>query len=592
MMPPIDPPTDDTILTVPGTDTSFDPASHDPDYPGIEPIFVNNDSSIDPQEDISHEDDSFIGDPTYPGGVFDVLASGISPTAPWEVPGWLYTNDPGFYVHEGNVYISGRAEAYSGGSYMGSATIFTGIPPEYAPNSTVSSRVLIDHTYITYEYAADGPLKMGPWLPVTITPEGDVILDGGNPVRTPPGSADFTSFAIILSSLTWPTGDQQVYDAYGPTGYLDEWVATAAKVNTEYGNVIPADIWMNVDGSYTAHDERMHLNGNVELLGDYAAYPYDALIGIPANWGARQSSEGSLSDWCFVPQKDGYLFMIAMQYGGYHRALYSQDGAQNPSAVGNLGCGFFDSYFYERISDGSLTRGKDATLDFVPATVDTGVSYQGAKGAPVGDLNSNATWRGNLYSVNLQFTPNQLINTPKPTTVPMDYTVIQGAGQLAFIFGLHPAMASGESYYKVVYTYDATTGNVWTHLILEQCGSNNRGLLGSFTWHPSSVSVPINAGFLLEISPNAGDVGYTGTTYPGYNYWEWTPYSGTFRGSDYVATPLAGSAPPAGHPKGDMGFHLPGTSKIVLADISGVGSWPLWTMGDMVDFTNCGWPLI
>lgn len=591
------------------SDQTFDPDTEDPIYSirrissGIrlstpledsvrDPIFVGDDPSPDPQGATE------VPDSEYPGGGPILSGEGLKPLTPWETPDWDYNqSDVGYYVHSGRVYLFGSITA-DFTAFPGSGTILTNIPPAYAPAGAATGRILIDHANSTYEYAYDSGLKIGPWLSITISPDGNVTLDDGNPVRTPGDpSVDFTYLSLILSDVSWDTNDA-VYDAYGDTGSLDDYVGTAAHVATEFLDTIPEDIWNNIDGGYSAHDERLHFNGKVKVVGDYATYLIDALIGIPTEYQAKQSSESYTHavNNAEMAQKDGYRLTTYVALGDEsHRSLGVVYGAQNPAAAGNSGCPFFKRYFYNRLSDGFLARGEATTLSFTPAPADTGVAYSGAKGSPVGDLPDVATWRANVYEVSLKFTIDDLLTTLGPVSFPVDYTLIHGDGQHALIMGLTPGMDSPDSYYKVVYTYDPVFERGYVHLMLEQCGGSGRALLASYSWAGGSHSTPIEAGFLLITSPDPDDVGFTGTPIPGWNYFRWVVGgSHVFVGSDFIGTPLGGGTPvPAGKAKGDMGFHFPSgsTASIQLADIHGLGSFPVFAEGDILDLTGCGWPI-
>jgi hypothetical protein len=531
---------------------------------------------------------------------------GMTRTTPWEVPDWQYDEDPGYYVHSGHVYISGRVTSYAGTSQLGSATLFTGIPPELAPEAPFTSRVLVDHTNISLEYAADSLFKIGPWLLVTISPDGTATLDDWDSSFIP-SLDDFSTLSLILSGLNWPTGSQ-IYDAYGATGSLDDWIANAANILAVSGHA-SSDVWFNIDGSYSAHDERLHLNGKVELVTDYSANPYDALIGIPFEYQAKKSAEGAGTDAYLAVQRDGYIFQILMPFSAVKRSLGSRAGSQNPAGAQNGGCGYFDKFFFEKVADGTITRGMDIPLlSFTPASTDVDVTYQGFKGSPVRDLPPVADWRGNRYSVELEFTIDDLIATLGPVDVPfdetysyIDYNLIEGVDQFSFIM-VPPGSVTDQTYYKVTYVYNSFDQNVYVLLFLEQCSGSSRGLLSSYHWLPAeSSSTPIRTGFSLLTSPNAADIG-TALSAPGYNYWQFFPRSGFggFVGTDFVVEPINGGSLAAGNAIGDMGFHFPSgdhpspatSFKIFKADISGIGTFPPYAEGDVIDFTDCGWPLI
>ncbi len=578
----------------------------DPLYPDSDPIFLEDDESPDPLGPGDIFDESAESDRTYPGADIGLSTGGLASLDSWSTStAWDNTqSNVGFYVHSGNVYLMGSVTA-DGDFNPGSDVIFDSIPPEYCPVQTATGRVLVDHQNSTYEYAWDSGLKIGPWLNVTITPDGVMTLDDGNPIR-PPGdpSVDFTYLSLILHDVNWPISGQ-TYDAYGNTGSLDDFVGTAANINAHLGSV-SADIWNNIDGTYSAHDERLHLNGKVTVVGDWAGYPFDALLGIPPEYQVRHVSGASFAE---IAQKDGYKFLTAPPSGSTG-ALISNLGSQMPAAAGNRGCGAWAPYFYEQVSDGFLTRGETATLLFTPAPSDVGVDYSGAKGSPVGDpgygsslFSDVADWRGMVYDVNFQCTINDLLMLGTftiPTTVPPDYTLLTGANQHAFILGMKsvaPAMANPDTYLKIVFTFDSATGLVSRHTMLEQCGSGGgRALLSRYTFNPGTTShtATIHLGFSLTVSSEPGDVGYTGPAYSGYNYYRQIVGGGHNEFSDYATTALVGTAPlPASKPKGDMGVHFPSGSsaKITLADISGLGSFPVWATGDVLDLTGCGWPI-
>jgi hypothetical protein len=396
----------------------------------------------------------------------------------------------------------------------------------------------------------------------------------------------------------WPTS-ASVYDAYGNTGSLDEYAGTAANISSALGGSVPSDIWQNIDGGYSSHDDRFHLNGTVQMIGDYAGYPYDCLVGIPPVYQPKQSGEAYTKGdtFCEVPQKDGYRFYIYIPSGGSKHALYSGDGAQNPLAAGNLGCNFNADSFYQRRSDGYLARGSDtdvswSTLAVTPNDSDVGVAYLGCSGSPVSDLPDIANWVSNYYSVSLKFKKTDLIPAGV-IALPIDYSLVKGNGQLSFICSMDPTMTT---YYKVVYFYDQLNDYVYVALLLEECGDAKRGLLSYFAFHPSTYTGPdgyITHSWSLMLSPNASDVGYTSTLHPGFNYWSFGGVPS--RGSDYspaVLTGTPGAVPTApGLLKGDMGFHLPSDCQILEANINGIGTFPRFAPGDTIDLTGCGWPL-
>jgi hypothetical protein len=578
----------------------------DPLYPSTDPVFLGDDPNPDPLGPGDISDEGAPSDTSWPGGAPVISTQGLQPLTPWEVPAWDYSqSNVGFYVHSGNVYLLGSATA-DGVAFMGSDTLLVNIPPEFAPAAAATGRVLIDHANSTYEYAYDSGLKIGPWLSVTITPDGTMKLDDGNPLRPPGNPVDFTYLSLVFSDISWPISGA-IYDAYGDTGPLDDYIASAAHIAAVYfDNTVPGDIWANIDGSYSAHDERLHFNGKVTVVGDYAGYPYDPVIGIDPKYQCRQSSEAAANGITLseMVQKDGYRLHTYTPAGAGRRAVQISAGSQMPAAAGNNGCGFNARYFYERLSDGFLTRGENTALSFTPATPDAGVAYSGCKGSPVDDpgdgssLPYSAVWRGNTYNVNIKFTIDDLLllgSVAGPTTIPIDYTLIQGPNQHAFIFGMTPGLSTPKSYYKVVFTFDAILGQLWMHLILEQCGGSGRAVLTSRSYTPGvSHSTPIDMGLLLITSPEPSDVGFTGTPIAGWNYCSLTVPGGHFRGSDYSATPVGGGGViPAGNPKGDMGFHFPSGSsaQMTLVDISGVGSFPPVVTGDVIDLTGCGWPI-
>jgi hypothetical protein len=557
------------------------PQVNDPIYPGPDPIFTGDDPNPDPLLDNT--------DTVNDGLVAPAADAGLHDLTDWQVPEWEYNTDLGYYVHSGSVYVIGAVSAY-GESYPGSDVLLTNIPPEYAPVNTITRRVLVDHVNSTYEYAYDSGLKIGPWLSVTITPEGTVTLDGGNPFRPRTNPSDYTYLSLFLSTISWPTSNAE-YDAYGNSNSLDEWVGSAEHINAQFGNDVPEDIWQNIDGNYSAHDSRLHLSGQVQSIGDYGAYPYDALIGIPPEYQPKKSGESSIGgdDWCEVPQKDGYRFHIAPPSSGRTHALYSESGAQNPAAALNNGCGFNAPYFYERRSDGFLSRGSTPAMPtpFVPAPADVGVSFVGCSGSPIAPLPDIADWRGNVFSATVRFKPADLIDLGHPP----DHTTIHGDTQLCFICGLVPGMSS---YYKVVYGYDLAFNQLYAILLLEQCGGSGRALLGEEIWTPNpAADGTVGHSWTLRVSPNPSDVGYSGALSPGYNYWS---FGGSHRGTDLVTVPLTGSTvPPGGKLKGDMGFHIsasaPPTMQILQMNIEGIGSFPKYAPFDTIDFTGCGWPL-
>jgi hypothetical protein len=558
----------------PPTADSWDPSAMDPEYLGTDPIFLGQDTGRDPLADNTDVNEG----PVVPQGEL-----GLSNFTDWETSDWDYDTDAGYYVHSGNVYLIGAVNV-DGDTYPGSDVLLTNIPSDLAPETPISGRVLVDHFNSTFEYFYDGGLKIGPWLPVTINPEGTVTLDDGNPFRAVADSRyDFSWLSLIFSGISWPTSNS-VYDAYGNTGSLDEYIDTSA-------------VWQNIDGGYSSHDNRFHLNGTVQMIGDYATYPYDPLVHIPSTYQPKQSAESYAKgdNFCEVPQKDGYRCFISVPSGS--TGALKCNGAQNPLAAGNLGCNLNADAFYQRRSDGYLARGSDtdvswSTLAVTPNDSDVGVAYLGCSGSPVVDLPDIGNWVSNYYSATIKFKKADLIPAGV-IALPIDYSLVKGNGQLSFICSMDPTMTT---YYKVVYFYDQLNDYVYVALLLEECGDAKRGLLSYFAFHPSVYTGPdgyITHSWSLMLTPNAADVGYTGTLHPGFNYWSFGGVPN--KGSDYgpaVLTGTPGSVPTApGKLKGDMGFHLPPDCQIMEANISGLGDFPIFAPGDTIDLTGCGWPL-
>lgn len=573
-------------------DLSFNPYT-DPIFEGDEDVDVP-----DPQEQVGDLLDP--GDPeTLP-----VIGQGLTALTPWQVSDseWLYNvpdypDDPapGFYVHQGNVYVVGAVYADPWSGAQGSDTLLSGIPPEYAPDTPVTGRVLIDHISSTVEFAYDSGRKMGPWLDVTINPNGTVTLDDGNPYYPAPGTGadgvlpmagDGNSLQLLLSALTWPLSSQ--YDAYDRDHSLDDWVATDANLQAEFGSdPLGEDPWQNLDGTYSAHDERLHLNGQIQKVSseDVTA----PLIGIPSEFQPQGSNT--------FPTMEGYIFTINSPSFGEKLGLY-QLGAQNPQSAENKGCGHWASVFYQRRSNGYLPRGTTPTLSFGRTTyVDDGVEYIGCSGSPVGDLPDSADWRGNVYRADVRFKLEDLISMRIPDETEeedIDFSLISGDNQLSFVCGIAPGI---ESYYKVSYTYDSDTNLVSVTLMLMQCDGINRSVLARHEISPFiQEDGTVQADFSLTVSPRIQDTVYIPPgdyvpVHPEYNFWSFYSTGHSIQGNDYDQTPFVGISVPSGNSKGDMGFHVPLSSKAESLSIGGVGDFPYYAPGDVIDFTNFGWSL-
>jgi hypothetical protein len=523
------------------------------------------------------------GDGGGDGGGGDGSGSdvGLTPLGAMKVANWFYNSDTGYYVHQGRVCIIGAANA-DGGTYLGSTLLLINIPAEFRPASPVSRRVLVDHVNSSWEYAYDSGLHIGPWLDVTVNPDGTVTLDGGNPFHAVGASTDYMNLTLILSSITWPTTFASL-DTYSPSGSLTDYVSTSARILAELGDAVASDAWANVDGHYSVHNGRFHLDGNVKVASALGEL-YDPLIGIPFANQPKQATSGV----CEVPQKDGYRFAIRPRgEGSPHHALSVYGGAQNPQAAGNGGCGVFKEVFYQRYGNGYLARGSSPSLSFTPGFADSGLSFVGASGNPIGGFPSAADWRGNAYSASVRIKLADIMSVSRVAGFPVDLTDVTGPAQFCFVMGIAPGIGA---YYKVVFTYDSALDILSIRLILEGSGSAARYQLGenAFTPHPASDGI-VGMTVSVSISSNPTDVAYEGLPLVG-NYYSLNGLPSA-TGSDFV-----GGMPtliPAPGGKGDMGFHIPSGSsaEITSAEVVGVGHFPKFVTNDTIDFTGCGWPL-
>jgi hypothetical protein len=584
---------------VPGSsgDNPADPLG-DPLYPGVNTVFGDTDTSQDPLLNNTNVNE---------GPVELSTEQDLHVFGDMKVPEWYYDTDVGYYIHSGTVYIVGSVNAgFKYILYPGSDVILKDIPAEIAPEFPCTGRVLIDHNNSTIEYAYDSGLEIGPWLDVTIHPDGTITLDNGNPFRPADNDDDYTWLTLILSGISWPTGNT-IYDAYSTTVFGDTFISTQARVLSELSNTIDADAWENIDAAFSAHGGRLHLNGKAKVKTHWGDV-YDPFIGVPREYQPKRSAEVfppvDEFGWCEVPQKDGYRCLMNYWTAGSGRVALLNEGAQNPQAAGNKGCGHFVNEFYQRYSAGFIARGSTPSLvapHFMPALADVDVDYIGCSGNPVIEpLPDVANWTGNSYHARIRFTIDDLLSTMGPIIFTLDedlgywvidYDAIQGPNQFAFIMGLTPEMTSPQTYFKTVFTYDTSTDDLWVHILKEQCGSGTRGLLATLTRNLSTfgtgttTSTPLEMSFGVLLSPNPD--GYTHWLLGGFG-----PGSGIGSGADHVFSGPAMGLPTIS-PKGHMGFHIPPGTDIQVLDarVAGDGDFPKMAPDDVLDFTGCGWPL-
>lgn len=560
-------PLDPRLTRVPPLDNPLDPYDFNPD----------------PIPDFGAFDDgSGLGDGGGdPGGGGSAADVGLTPIVSWQVANWFYDTDTGYYVHHGTAYVIGAASA-NGVDWAGSNVLLTNIPVALRPSSPVSRRVLVDHLNSSYEYAYDSGLTIGPWLDVKVNPDGTVTLDGGNPYHAP-DSANVSRLTLILSSISWPT-TSVVSDDYASTGSLADYAATKARILSAYGQTVPVDPWANVDGHYAVHEGRFHLDGKVKVGSSDWADSYDPLIAIPPVSLPKQA-DGTTS-WCEVPQKDGYRFTIYPPAGPYPGALAASGGAQNPQAAGNGGCGHWKNVFHARHANGYVTRGASPSLSFSPGIADSGLSFTGCSGSPIGSMPSSADWRGSIYTATVQFKFADLLMIPDPL---LDSNIVSGAGQFCFIMGI----ASGISaYYKVVLTYDSVGPTLITRAFIVTCGADQAQLAEVRNINPpADTDGVVSIDWELSLSDAPGDVGYSDIPLPPNAL-----YYLRLRASNKLAhgytTTFAGEGA-GSKSKGNMGIHIPSgpSCKLISAEIDGLGSFPKYADNDTIDFTGCGWPL-
>lgn len=540
-----------------------------------------------------------------------ITEQGILPLSPWEVADWSYDTNTGYYLHRGHVYICSEASAFGPGDFPGSATLLSGINSELRPTSAVHCKVLIDHNNAGFEYAYDSGLMIGPWLDVTVNTDGTITLDAGNPHN---GRTDST-LVLILSAITWPTPDA-IADTYSPSS-LDPNISTSANIVAYYGvsggynsTNTPDDFWQNVDGTYESHDSRLHLNGSVK------GGPFDPALPFvqPDNWAPliellksngqfpQLSSETGGFWWTEIPTPAGYrcgIYSSSYTPGPLDYEYVWCNGAQNPQAVGNNGCGVFQQNFYADAQDGYIYRGHHVTpVSFTPGTADTGLTFDHAcNGYPIaGPFPSSVDWQGSVVEghVNcasvynlVQFDPN----------IPSDPIAIASGDQMCWISGLNRDGIGG--YYKIVPVCylpfsGAPPGTLPTVVIFVYrvaCGGaqvllmegNPDSAFANEVLPDGSVQVDF---FFQTSNQNIGGGVLTGKNYVYIR----PPYRTVNQGVDDFTT--AGVSLSEGG-IGDVAVYVPsgGGFTGISTSVNGTGEFPEVDHGDVLDLTGCGYPL-
>ena len=539
-------------------------------------------------------DPTFVGDPDYvpengtptftgtpptvvpdsPPGITDVP---LTPTTPYETPDWVYDTDTGYYIHSGVFYIIGEATVASSGS----DTLFTNIPAKYLPSSPVSCKVMVDHDNSSIEYTYDSGLTMGPYLDETVNLNGTITLDAGNPFRVAPG--DESELCLILSGISWPTSIASA-DVPADTGSLGEWVSTAANIaaDPDFTGYSGEDAWLNIDGGYAIHTGRLHLHGKIKA--GPAWKNWSPMLNMPGSVQAKlDAGEPQSYWWVEVPSKNGYR---TFTYTYAH--ILDQTGAQNPQASGNNGCGFWKQTFFTRYSDGFLARGTSPDLSFTPGNQDVGLEYEGCSGRPIdGSLPAVADWRGNNFAATVSFKPDDLIQMPLDTD---PATVLIGDGQFCFVLGIDSGLTA---YYKISIGYDPASAKPCTYLFYVPAIGDQILLASHVGVGPGSFfdGTSWNMQWDVVFSTFAGDVGFTTGDFPTY-FWLRPPNTFALTGNSYEWE--LENSPVVPGAKGDMGIHIPPDTscEVVYASISGVGDFPNYAEGDVIDFDGCGWPLL
>ena len=557
-----------------------------------------------PTFDVLHPlDTSFIGDPIFhppwndnpvttgdpPDTIPDLTDVPLTPTTPFEVSGWVYDTDIGYYIHSGRFYIVGTAsiDGFTAGAVPD--TLFDNIPSKFLPESPVHCKVLIDHRNSTFEYAYDSGLEIGPWLDVTVNLNGSITLDEPNPYIEHPDDGSYLD--LILSTISWPTSIAQT-DRPSDSGSLDEFVSTTENIaaTDTYAGYTGDDGWVNVDGGYAIHGGRLHLHGSVKA-GPVGAN-WAPLLGMPSDIWPKLTPEPTSLDFCEVPTSSAYR-TIAYTYNG----ILDQIGCQNPQAVGNNGCGWWKNVYYSQyhtiptgtpLEIGFLARGTSPTLpSFTPGTADAGLDFIGASGYPITTLPDSARWSGNDYTVWYRYRDLDVPNVTDDTDA---ISVLTGSSQFCFIMGIIDDM---EAYYKVSLGYDTTLQMFGTYLFYVPCGGD-QSLLASYHWansHPEEHPY-ISSLFRARFSTVYGDVGFTTDPGSGGTYWALMPpnvMSNHGTTATYEAATGAISPGAVGH----MGIHFPSGTNCAIdySEIDGTGDFPNIVEDDVLNFDGCGWPL-
>lgn len=581
----------------------FDPGfDEDPDYDFDFDFTDENDlddpevtpPSKDPRDPPEHNPDPTydFGDPGPGDGDGDGEPSvgdhGLLPLTPFESADWYYDTNLGYYVHQGRVYVVGQATA-EGVDYLGSDTLLLNIPSELAPENPVSSRVLIDHQNSTIEYAFDSGLQIGPWLDVTVNPNGTVTFDDGNPYHIV-SEMETSIIVLTLSGIEWPTSSA-VADTYSPTGSFDDYIASQEHASQlPFLESIDNDAWSNVDGHYTVHDNIFHLDGKVKA--EIYAKSVAPLILIPPIHQPKQSAESNRgSPRCEVAQKDGYKFGIDLPRQGLNRALINSQGAQNPQACGNNGRGYNATHFHSRNRDGQILRGFEVPSVNPDGYGEGGIEYVTCSGTPIpGSALEEGGWYGSTYSATFSFKKEDLHLQANPS-VDANFSYVGGSEQLSFVIG-YGLPGAPIPYYKMIYTIDESD-NIWWQLLLNEPGQQPRV---DFTM--DSPFLMDNEGtyrgrFTLSISTRWQDVGFLED--PASDYPTRTKYfriTDTANRSYNILDEDIFQAPTSSI--GHMCYHFPeGSScQLISANIYGLGDFPaLIEPGDVIDFTGGNWPL-
>ena len=197
----------------------------------------------------------------------------------------------------------------------------------------------------------------------------------------------------------------------------------------------------NVDGAFAAHKGRLHLKGSIKVVAP--SPPDDTTVYMTPENQPKRSSEPLVVGESGLSQKLPPKVRLYLQHGSNLAGDIANPlidvGAQNPSAAGNNGCGYFTNVSFHRGFGGIVTRGQTPDVMSGLNPRDETVPYIGCSGDPVNTLPDVARWYGTLYIFRFLYNPDELTHFED---IFSDVTFIDDhdpADDICFIAGLDSA---------------------------------------------------------------------------------------------------------------------------------------------------------